>query len=106
MVTSERENPEIDAEQTGIYTVARQYLVDLLDSPDADPRVAEANAIIAILEPLGLPANLRAAVLLYPMVRDGEIDGRTLGQKARQRILSDYDWGTALGQLLRLLGDK
>ena len=69
MVTSERENPEIDAEQTGIYTVARQYLVDLLDSPDADPRVAEANAIIAILEPLGLPANLRAAVLLYPMAR-------------------------------------
>ena len=81
MVTSERENQEIGVEQADIDTIARQYLADLLVSlnlPDSDPRVVEANAIIAILEPLGLPASLRAAVLLYPLARDGEIDSRSL----------------------------
>jgi GTP pyrophosphokinase len=80
MATSERENQQIGDEARDIDSAARQFLAKLLDSPDVDPRVEEANAIVAILEPLGLPANLRAAVLLYPLARDGEIDVRGLSQ--------------------------
>ena len=80
MVTSERENRQIGDEEQDIDSAVRQFLEKLLDSPDADSRVVEANEIVAILEPLGLPANLRAAVLLYPLARDGEFDPRSLAR--------------------------
>jgi len=78
MVTSERENQENGAQLENIDSAARQYLLDSLDSPASDPRVLEAEAIIAILEPLGLPPSLRAAVLLYPLARDNDLDTRSM----------------------------
>lgn len=78
MATTEKENHQNGAEIDNIDSVARHFLAESLDSPESDPRVIEANAIVSILEPLGLPANLRAAVLLYPLARDGEIDLHSL----------------------------
>ena len=86
MVTSERENRQIGDEEQDIDSAVRQFLEKLLDSPDADSRVVEANEIVAILEPLGLPANLRAAVLLYPLARDGEFDSHSLYTRFRKRL--------------------
>jgi GTP pyrophosphokinase len=78
MATSERENRQIDAAQPDIDSATRQFLAELLDSPDSDARVVEAKAIVEILDPFGLPADLRAAVLLYPLARDGDFDPRSL----------------------------
>jgi GTP pyrophosphokinase len=78
MATSERENRQIDDARPDIDSTARQFLADLLDSPDSDPRIIEAKAIVEILDPFGLPADLRAAVLLYPLARDGGFDPRSL----------------------------
>ncbi len=39
-------------------------------------------------------------------ILNGEIDGQTLGRKARHRILADFDWGKALDQLPRLIDDR
>jgi len=78
MATSERENRQIDDAQPDIESTARQFLAESLDSPDSDPRIVEAQAIGAILDPFGLPADLRAAVLLYPLARDGGFDPRSI----------------------------
>ncbi len=78
MASSETENRQTGANDPDIDSAARQFLGDLVDSPESEALVAEADAIITILEPLGLPANLRAAVLLYPLAREGEIDVQSL----------------------------
>lgn len=78
MLTSELENPQTGAAQQDIVDAAGQFLTELAESPERKALHSEARAIADILEPLGLPASLRAAVLLYPLVRDGEIDPRSL----------------------------
>jgi len=98
MVTSERENQQNDTNGRDIDSVAREYLAELLDSPESDARVIEAKAIVAILEPLGLPANLRAAVLLYPLARDGDIDTRKLARGPLADLASLVTGLVQLGQ--------
>ena len=69
MVTSDRENSQIGGDQQGIVHAAQQFLMELAPSPERETQVAEGEAIADILDPLGLPASLRAAVLLYPLAR-------------------------------------
>ena len=46
-----------------------------LDDPaTASDAVAEGSAVVAILEPMGLPGDVLAAALLYPLVRDDHVD--------------------------------
>jgi len=80
MASSETESRQTGANDRDIDSAARQYLDDLIDSPESQALIAEADVIVAILEPLGLPANLRAAVALYPLAREGKIDVRSLSR--------------------------
>jgi GTP pyrophosphokinase len=78
MAGPETENRQMSAEDGDIDSLARQFLAETVDSRESEALIVEADAIVAILEPLGLPANLRAAVILYPLARDGEIDVKSL----------------------------
>lgn len=78
MLTSERENLQTAAAQQDIVDAAEQFLMELAQSPERKTQIVEGRAIADILDPLGLPASLRAAVLLYPLARNGEIDTKSL----------------------------
>lgn len=80
MAGPETENRQMSAEDGDIDSLARQFLAERADSPEFEALIVEADAIVAILEPLGLPANLRAAVMLYPLARAGEIDINSLSR--------------------------
>jgi len=78
MLTSERENPEKSSDQVDIVALARQSLLQLPDQGGMRPQRDEGEAILDIVQPLGLPASLLAAVLVYPLVRDGLIRAESL----------------------------
>jgi len=80
MVTSESENRQFAVEQRDSVAAVQHFLTGVAPSADLEAGVAEGRAIADILEPLGLPAELRAAVMLYPLVRNGVIDGKYLQQ--------------------------
>ena len=66
MVATEPENHPIGSEQVDIVSAARSRAESV---PDAHEDVAEGAAIAAVIEPFAMPPALRAAVLLYPLVR-------------------------------------
>ena len=80
MAASETENRQLGPADQDIDSLARRFLAERADSTESKTLIAEADAIVAILEPLGLPANLRAAVLLYPLARAGQFDVKSLAQ--------------------------
>ena len=98
MVTSERDNRQIGSDQQNIVSAALEFTAELPESPATAALIAEGKAIADILEPLGLPSRLRAAVLLYPLVRDGVADSRGL-QKSQVSGLAELIAGlTQLGR--------
>ena len=98
MVTSELDNRQIASDQQNIVSVALEFMAEIPKSPESAALVAEGKAIADILEPLGLPDRLRAAVLLYPLARDGVIDSRKL-QKSPVSGLAELTTGlTQLGR--------
>jgi len=80
MVTSEADKLQISGERQNMVSAALEFIAKFPDAPKITACVAEGEAIADILEPLGLPDRLRAAVLLYPLARAGEIDSRNLQQ--------------------------
>ena len=78
MPVFEDETRQSSDEPSAILGQAAAILESLPESPDPDPLRREGKAICAILEPLGLPPILNAAVRLYPAVREGLIDEKML----------------------------
>ena len=69
MQSSNREtrfaDPSVDAVEAYLDTLPAQHAIE--------PGRAEGRAIAAILQPLGLPEPLIAAVLVYPLARDAHL---------------------------------
>ena len=72
MATAEPEKAGNGSEQADIVTLARRFAKSL-DEPAADAALAEGDAIRAIVAPFELPAPLQAAILLYPLLRGGQL---------------------------------
>jgi len=98
MLTSERENPEKSGEQVDIVDAARTYLLQLPEQDALRPQRAEGAAILDIVEPFGLPARLRAAVLVYPLVRDGLIGAKALQKSALAELWPQIEGLVQLGR--------
>jgi GTP pyrophosphokinase len=69
----------------GIVAAVDEYLRGLPDKDGLQECIAEGQAIAAIVEPLGLPADIQAAIHAYPLFRDEMINTKTL----KNRTLSD-----------------
>ena len=96
MAVSTTENHDISAEQADIVDLARHF-VDALPARDGIAAIiGEGRDIAAIVESLGLPNDVVAAVHVYPLVRDGFLDENSI-QNSEIASLSRI-----VGGLLRL----
>ncbi len=71
MVTSGHENPHKSADQDQLVAASQQFLSDLDEQDQIRQRREEGQAIADIVEGLGLPSSVIAAVYVYPLLRDG-----------------------------------
>ena len=69
MVTSELENRQSDPD--GLVAAAQKFLAALDEQAQIRQRREEGRAIADIVESLGLPSSVVAAVFVYPLLRDG-----------------------------------
>lgn len=67
-----------DAKRDGVVTAVRQYLDGLPAKDGLDECIAEGRAIAGIVEPLGLPEHILAAVHAYPLFRDEYLSSNSL----------------------------
>jgi len=65
----------------GIIAIVDDYLDSLPDKDGLRACIAEGKAIAAIVEPLGLPDNILAAVHTYPLLRDDILNINSLKTK-------------------------
>ena len=98
MVSSARENTEVGSEQGGIVASARQFLDTLPGPLRASAQHAEGAAIVAIVQPLGLPPPLMAAAALYPLVRDGLVTRDTIEASEVAELADTVDGLVQLGR--------
>jgi len=80
MAISEHEHRQMDAERAVIAARVRDFADTLPDRTDIAAARLEGEQICEILEPLGLPDELVAAVRLYPLCREGLIGSKELQQ--------------------------
>jgi GTP pyrophosphokinase len=92
MVVSKPENHDNGAEHEDIVAAARDFVGALPSRQGLGASVQDGDAIAAIVESLGLPRDVVAAVHLYPVVRDGFLDEETLKNSALSS-LSEVVWG-------------
>jgi sugar transferase (PEP-CTERM/EpsH1 system associated) len=96
-------------------------VVPLQDSPGVANKVLEG---MAMAKPVVATTKAMSGLMIKPGseviiadepetfataiadILNGRLDGKRLGQNARQRILTDYDWGKALARLPRLIEDR
>ncbi len=78
MSATEAENQGSSDAETDIVAVVRDFLGGLRDLDGLDVAIEEGRQIAAIVEPLGLPPKIIAAVHVYPLFRDGIINDKTL----------------------------
>lgn len=97
MPVSEQESRSSDATQPAAVLCAMRILDDQPDPSKLARARREGDEICSILEPLGLPPVLTAAVLLYPAVRDGHIDSRSMKKAATPELESLVDGLVQLG---------
>ena len=64
----------------------RQFIGKLAPKEGLEPAIEEGRAIAAIVEPLGLPAELLAAVQLYPLYRDDFLKLKSLNNSKLQAL--------------------
>lgn len=77
------------AENTAHDSVAaavHEYLEALPDRDDQQECIDEGRAIAAIVEPLGLPSEILAAVHVYPLFRDEFLNSKSLQSNALSTI--------------------
>ncbi len=65
----------------GILAATREALGALPASEAIATAAAEGQAVLAILEPMGLPEDVLAAALVFPLVRDADLDIKKLNFK-------------------------
>ena len=87
MSRSQAEKPHNGGENAAIADEVDRLADSLADEPDAGIAIAEGRQIAAIVESLGLPEQLVAAVRLYPLVRDEFIDIKSL-ENSKLDVLS------------------
>ena len=78
MATSDAENQMNSSEPDDIVAEVRQYLADLPEQPGLAAARLEGEQIAAIVEPLGLPKAIIAAVHAYPLLRDGALNEKQI----------------------------
>jgi GTP pyrophosphokinase len=78
MAISEHEHRQMDAERAVIAARVCDFAESLPDRTDIAAARLEGEQICEILEPLGLPEALVAAVRLYPLCREGLIGSKEL----------------------------
>ncbi len=86
MSATKSDNPtSVDASNDPVASV--QAFVDELPSRDGlAVAIEEGRQIATIVEPLGLPRELLAAVHIYPLYRDGLLDLKTLENNVLEEI--------------------
>ena len=89
MSPSSDENPARDDNRDGIVDAVRAYIAALPDKDGLDSCVDEGQAIADIVAPLGLPPRILAAVLAYPLYRDGILNDKSL-QNNELKDISRY----------------
>jgi GTP pyrophosphokinase len=78
MAIFEHENRQMDAEGAVIAAMVSDFADTLPDRPEVAAARLQGEQLCSILEPLGLPETLVAAVGVYPLRRDGLISGKDL----------------------------
>ena len=84
MAISEPENAQIEAEQAVIAARICDFAARLPDRPEIVTARRQGEQMCSILEPLGLPQTLLAAVHVYPLHRE-----RLIGSKDLQKLNID-----------------
>jgi GTP pyrophosphokinase len=97
MASTERENPVNSGDQVDIVEAVRVFCRAIPADPGEGARL-EGEAIFDIVQPLGMPAALQAAVLAYPLVRDGHIDRAGLATEPLNALQTYLSGLKALGQ--------
>jgi len=92
MTISEHEIGQIDAKRAAIAATVRDFVENLPDRQEVSLARRQGEQICSILEPLGLPEQLVAAVRVYPLRRDGCIGVKDL-QKLKVEGLPDLVQG-------------
>jgi len=98
MSVNEDETRGSEAGPPDVVGRARAVLDGLPDEPAIAALRREGEEICAILEPLGLPALLVAAVQLYPLARDNRLDAEALGPIGDPDIAGLVDGLVQLGR--------
>ena len=94
MSTSKHEINPNSAEQADIFSATQRFLETLADDPVTAAAIAEGREVAAIVESLGLPKTLLAAVELHPLVRENIVDLKLLENNelsALSQIILDLD---------------
>ena len=78
MSTSNQEIPTNSGDQAVMVERAELLIGTLASSPEARAAIDEGRQIAAIVESLGLPDELLAAALVYPLVREELLDDKAL----------------------------
>ncbi len=78
MSRSKAKNPPNSVDQVDIVEAARAYLDELPKNEAIDAAIAEGREIAAEVEGLGLPRELTAAVHIYPLFRDQNLEINSL----------------------------
>lgn len=98
MVTSARENAGAGNAQDGIVESARRFLDGLPEAARGSAQRAEGEAIVAIVQPLGLPPPLLAAASVYPLVRDGLVSAEAIAASTLAELAGTIDGLVQLGR--------
>jgi len=72
------ENSPLNDDHDGVVIGVREYLAALPKMEGRDACIEEGRAIAGIVEPLGLPQQILAAVYAYPLFRDEFISSNNL----------------------------
>ena len=78
MSVSTVENPRADNDRSDAVATVQNYLDGLPSKDGLDNALDEGRRIAEIVAPLGLPESLLAAVLVYPLYRDGFVNAKSL----------------------------
>ena len=78
MSRSKAKSPPNSVDQVDIVEAARAYLDELPKNEAIDAAIAEGREIATVVETLGLPHELLAAVHIYPLFRDNNIELNSL----------------------------
>ena len=89
MSLSSDENPARHADRDGIVDAVSEYIAGLPGKDGLESCVQEGQAIADIVAPLGLPPRILAAVLAYPLYRDGMLSDKSL-QNNELKDISRY----------------